>query len=257
MVLSETGHKLPTQAILDMLPPLTRQGPKAATETESVHVQFVSSQHELIERQMTGTVNALCWKRSLPGDFANIIWCLAHSHEHTVMTLEPALLRTLPLSHQGRIAVEAMLADHRFLHERNLDPTLNCIFSYPQDERPGPIATDVLSFHVDSAPYAVDTWLCTYHGPGSEGLPNAHARRHIDIPTSRAALLAAYGGSDDQGFQDYLTENAYDLHYVALEGAHPYSFGTGHLWRIATQHPDSAVPPCIHRAPPHRPMALG
>lgn len=251
MVFDLTARKLPAQAIPRMLQPFPNLALEAVAleRPDSCHVHHVSSLHELIGRPLTGTVNALCWERTLPGDFANIVSCLAGSQEQSVLTLEPAMLRRLPLSHQGRIAMEVMLADHRFLSERNLDPMLNCVFSYPQDERSGPIATDVFSFHVDSAPCAFETWLCTYHGPGSEGLPNAHARRHIDVPATRAVLLAAYGGSDDAGFQDYLTENAYDLHYAALAGARPYSFGTGHLWRIATQHPGSAVQACIHRAP--------
>jgi hypothetical protein len=32
-------------------------------------------------------------------------------------------------------------------------------------------------------------------------------------------------------------------------GAQPFSFGLGHVWRIACEHPGSPVPPCIHRAP--------
>ena len=40
-----------------------------------------------------------------------------------------------------------------------------------------------------------------------------------------------------------------DLHYVAPPGVEPYSFGTGHLWRVAIDHPGCPVPPCVHRAP--------
>ena len=47
----------------------------------------------------------------------------------------------------------------------------------------------------------------------------------------------------------YLNENFFDLHYAPLPQARPFSFGLGHLWRIATEHPGSPVPPCIHRAP--------
>jgi hypothetical protein len=38
-----------------------------------------------------------------------------------------------------------------------------------------------------------------------------------------------------------------------LPRARPFSMGIGHLWRVAVQFPGSAVPACIHRAPPTRP----
>ena len=106
---------------------------------------------------------------------------------------------------------------------------------------------------LDSAPIEAATWLCTYYGPVSEGLRNEDARRRVDDPATRAALLHEYGGPDDAGFREYLREHHYDLHYAPLPGARPFSFGLGHLWRIAVDWPGSAVPPCIHRAPPARP----
>ena len=217
------------------------------------HIQHVHSFHELIETPLVGTINALCWERTLPGDFAEVIAALASDTEEAVLTLDPPMLRALPLSAAGRIAIEFMLSDLHLLSELNLAPVLNCIYDYPRDDRSGPIATDVFSFHVDSAPCATDTWLCTYHGPASEGMDNHYAQRRIDIPATRAALLAAYGGADDAGFHTHLSDNAYDLHYAALPQARPFSFGLGHLWRIATQYPGSPVPPCIHRAPPTMP----
>ena len=71
----------------------------------------------------------------------------------------------------------------------------------------------------------------------------------MDIPDTRAELLKDYGGKDDDGFRTYLNENCYDLHYAALLHARSFSFGVGHLWRIAVDYPGSPVPPCIHRAP--------
>ncbi|HEX3134899.1 MAG TPA: hypothetical protein VHX44_15135 [Planctomycetota bacterium] len=170
-----------------------------------------------------------------------------------MITLDPDMLRTLPLSPARHIARECMLADFYLLRDRNLAPVLNCVYAYPRDERLGPIATDVFSFHVDSAPCETDTWLCTYHGQASEGLCNEEAQRRIEIPPTRAALLATFGGADDAGFQEFLTEYAYDLHYVARPHARPYCFGIGNLWRIATAYPGCPVPPSIHRAPPTRP----
>ncbi|HYD84486.1 MAG TPA: hypothetical protein VEA63_10545, partial [Opitutus sp.] len=144
---------------------------------------------------------------------------------------------------------DVLLADLKLLRERELDPVLNCIHGYPRDEDPGPVRTDVFSFHADSAPVRTDTWLCTYHGAPSEGLPNEAARRRIDIPATRAALLATYGGQDDEGFYEFLRDGCYDLHYAAMPQSEPYSFGVFNLWRIAVDYPGSPVPPCIHRAP--------
>ena len=235
--------KLPTEKI---------SRTSSTTLPEFSRVQFVHSFQEIAETSFAGNINALCWQRTLPGDFAEIIACLGISHEPMII-LDPAMLRALPLNAAGKTAVECMLADFHLLSERQLSPVLNGIYEYPRDERSGPIATDVFSFHVDSAPGETDTWLCTYHGHASEGLCNEQAQRLIDIPATRAALLVAYGGADDAGFQDYLTENAYDLHYAARAQARPYSFGIGNLWRIATAYPGCPVPPSIHRAPPTKP----
>jgi hypothetical protein len=119
----------------------------------------------------------------------------------------------------------------------------------------GTVPTDVTSFHVDSAPVEVDTWLCTYHGACSEGLRNEDALLKVEIPEIRAALLKEYGGADDAGFAELLHEHSYDSHYAPKPGASPYPFGTFALWRIATRWPGSPVPPCIHRAPENNPGA--
>ena len=142
-----------------------------------------------------------------------------------------------------------MLADMCLLRDLDLDPVLNCIFAYPQDEDAAPVATDVFSFHADSAPVEADTWLCTYYGATSEGLSNEQALKKVNIPEIRQALLEIFGGEDNEDFLNYLNENFYDLHYAATPGANPYSFGLGNLWRIATEYPGCPVPPCIHRAP--------
>jgi hypothetical protein len=84
-------------------------------------------------------------------------------------------------------------------------------------------------------------------------LRNEEAQRRVDIPVTRAELLQVYGGHDDDGFHEFLKENCYDLHYVAVSQARPFSFGLGNLWRIATEWPGCPVPPCIHRAPERLP----
>jgi hypothetical protein len=214
-------------------------------------VRLVDSFHELLTTPFADGVNALCWPRVLEGDFAEVLELLGTGEG--IVSLDEEQLRSLPLSEHGRLAVEVMLGDQRLLREQDLDPELNCIHAYPREKAPGPVATDVMSFHVDSATAQADTWLCTYHGAPSEGLGNEEAIARADIPETRAKLLELHGGEDDADFQDFLTENCYDLHYAPLPQARPYSFGVGNLWRIATAWPGSPVPPCIHRAPETQP----
>ncbi len=210
-------------------------------------IKRVNSFEELATTRFTNGINALCWQRTLPGHFSEIVDHLAIGRGIT--TLDEPRLRSLPVSAEGRIAIDILLEDQRRLQALDLDPVLDCINGYLRDENPGPVPTDVYSFHVDSATAEADTWLCTYHGPASEGLRNDEAQRRVDIPETRAELLKRFGGEDDDDFRKYLNENCYDLHYIPVPQARPFSFGVGNLWRIAVDYPGSPVPPCIHRAP--------
>ncbi len=214
-------------------------------------IKRVNSFHELLTTPFADGVNALCWPRTLRGDFGEVLKHLVVNEG--IHVLDEAQFASLPVSDAGWAAIEMMLEDSRLLREHDLDPTLNCINGYPRDEEPGPVRTDVISFHVDSAPVEADTWLCTYHGATSEGLLNEEAQRRVDIPETRAELLKLFGGKDDDSFREFLNEHCYDLHYAPLPHARPYSFGLGNLWRIANEWPGSPVPPCIHRAPETRP----
>lgn len=213
-------------------------------------IRVVGSFQELLSTPFADGVNALCWPRVLEGNFAEVVAALGEGEG--IVPLDEELLRELDLSQEGRRAVEVMLEDQRLLIEEGLEPELNSIHHYPRDEAHGPIATDVLSFHVDSATAETDTWLCTYHGAPSEGLPNEDTIPKADIPEIRAELLRLHGGADDESFREFLSENCYNLHYAPLPHAKPYSFGIGNLWRIATDWPESPVLPCVHRAPETR-----
>jgi hypothetical protein len=210
-------------------------------------IKVVRSFRELATTPFADGVNALCWERSLPGDFLEVVERLAAGEGIT--TLDDARLESLTVSAAGQAAIEVLLEDQRLLRSLDLDPVLECINGYTRKEEPGPMRTDVCSWHADSATAEADTWLCTYHGPASEGLPNEEALRRVDIPETRAELLRIFGGEDDGAFLEYLNEHYYDLHYVPVPQARPFSFGLGNLWRIATEYPESPVPPCIHRAP--------
>jgi hypothetical protein len=210
-------------------------------------IKVVSSFQELVATPFAGGINALCWPRTLPGDFGEVVKRLGPGEGIT--NLEDARLRGLPVSGAGRAAIGVLLEDQRLLRAHDRDPVLNCIHGYPRDEEPGPVRTDVFSFHADSAPVEADTWLCTYHGPASEGLRNDEALRRVDLSATRAELLGLFGGEEGDAFREWLSEHSYDLHYAPVPQAQPFSFGLGNLWRVAVDWPGSPVPPCIHRAP--------
>jgi len=214
-------------------------------------VKVVKSFDELVTTPFGEGVNALCWARTLAGDFSEVVEHLKSSDD--IVSINDATLRALPLSSSGRLAVDTLIADQERLRALGVSPVLNVIERYPRDEEGGAVPTDVYSFHADSATVETDTYLCSYTGAASEGLSNEQVQRRIDIPATRAELLASFGGTDDDAFRDYLRENCYDLHYVPLANAQPFSFGLGNLWRIAVDYPGSPVPPCIHRAPETRP----
>lgn len=208
---------------------------------------MVGSFEELITTRFAGEVNALCWARSLEGDFQEIVDRI--QPDDGITTIGDGGLRDVTLSPAGSLARDVLLADMKRLRGHGLAPSLDCIVGYARDDAAGPIATDVYSFHVDSAPVEADTYLCTYIGSSSEGLANEAAVRRIDVPETRAQVLKHYGGSDDEGFAAYLSKQCFDLHFSPRPGARPYAFGLGNIWRIANAYPDCPVLPCIHRAP--------
>ncbi len=222
-----------------------------ALPPDDPQIRVVDSFEALANAPFEDGVNGFCWPRELVGDFAEIVRLLGEGEG--IVTLEEHRLAQLQASPSGREAIEVLLEDQRRLLARELDPALNLVYSALHDERSGPIATDVFSFHVDSAPVEAETWLCTYSGAPSEGLLNTQATRRVDHAETRAELLRNYGGKDDAGFLAFLTEQHYDLHYAPNPGAQPFCFGMGHLWRVAVDWPGSRVPPFIHRAPAEHP----
>ncbi|WP_221029596.1 hypothetical protein [Actomonas aquatica] len=213
-------------------------------------VQVVNSFAELVATPFAGAVNALCWPRELAGDFGEVVaQVVALGGGDDITTLDEEDLMALSLGARGREARAVLIEDLRRLTQHGLQPSLDCFGRLTRDESGGPVSTDVQSWHVDAAPVIVDTYLCSYTTASSEGLRTADALLCTEIPAVRAALLAEYGGADDDGFRAYLREQYYDLHYEAAAGAVPFAFGFGNMWRIANQCPGSPVPPCVHRAP--------
>lgn len=210
-------------------------------------IQKVASFEELVATPFQNGVNALCWERSLEGDFEEVARLL--EVVQGINTIEMADLLSLSLSQAGRTAVTTLIQDQRLLQERGLEPILDCVNHYERDASSAPVHADVFSFHADSATVEADTYLCTYYGAPSEGLRNEEAQKCVEIPHVRAALLEYLGCSEGADFENQLVEQCFNLHYTPLACARPFCFGLGNLWRIAIEHPMSAVPPCIHRAP--------
>ncbi|MBS0661421.1 MAG: hypothetical protein JSR82_24675 [Verrucomicrobia bacterium] len=210
-------------------------------------LRVVGSFAELLQTPFADGVNALCWPRELTGDFAEVV---RHLPPGTgIQTLDEDTLLALPLSAAGREAVDTLGGDLALLREAGLDPVLDAVFPHERELPPGPVPTDVYSWHADSATVEADTWLCTYHGASSELLRQEDAIRRVDVPATRAELRQIFGGPEGPEFGEFLQERCYDLHYVARPGAKPVVFGHGNLWRIAVEHPDRLVTPCVHRAP--------
>jgi hypothetical protein len=191
-------------------------------------------------------INALCWSRVLVGNFAEIAQKLKQFEDITVIDEEE--LMALSLSDNGILARDIILNDLQLLRDYGAAPTLNLLKCYERDEENPVFPTDVYSFHVDRSPIATDTFLCTYYGASSDIVPNNQAVKKILVPELRKNLRNLFSGTDDD-FDSFLTENFYDLHYQALPNANIVNLGVGNLWRLAVDHPESKVLPCIHRAP--------
>ncbi|WP_255070683.1 hypothetical protein [Lacihabitans sp. LS3-19] len=188
----------------------------------------------------------MCWSRQLIGDFAEIVSKAELTENITVMDEEE--LREMHLSEQGQLAREVLLNDMKLLTAQGAAPVLNVIKYYERDDSFPLFPTDVYSYHVDRSPVPTDTFLCTYYGESSDILPNSKAIQKILVPEIRLELMKLFDGPDED-FEAFLVENFFDLHYQALPNARPINLGLGHLWRLAVDHPESKVLPCVHRAP--------
>jgi hypothetical protein len=209
-------------------------------------IRCVTDFQDLVSTRFHGETNAICWTRKLTGDFSEIVKNIELNENIAVIDQEE--LRELKLSEKGRHAREILLNDMKLLKAHGASPTLNLIKSYERDDAYPFFPTDVYSFHVDRSPIPTDTFLCTYYGESSEILPNSQAKQKVLVPEIRDELKKLYGGADE-GFESFLSEYFFDLHYQAKPNTHPISLGIGHLWKLAVDHPQSQVLPCIHRAP--------
>lgn len=206
----------------------------------------VDSFSELITVNFRDKINALCWQRNLDGDFKEIVSKLQLKENITEITIDE--LSSIQLSERGSIARKIIINDLKLLTDFGASPCLNLLSSYERDDELDFISTDVYSYHVDRSPVATDTFLCTYYGAASDILPNDEATQKILIPEIREKLKELHNGSEAE-FDNFIKEYFFDLHYEANRNAQPINLGCGHLWRLAVDHPEQKVLPCVHRAP--------
>jgi hypothetical protein len=214
--------------------------------SENSQVKVVSAFDELINTGFEGAKNAICWHRNLAGDFKEVVAKLQFKENITEISIEELL--ALSLSLEGAIAREIILNDLKLLTALGASPILNLLKSYERDEELDFISTDVYSYHVDRSPIAAETFLCTYNGAASDILPNDQVEQQVLIPEIRQQLQDLYDGPE-AGFEDFLKEHFFDLHYRPKATAVPLNLGVGHLWKLAVDHPEQEVLPCVHRAP--------
>ncbi|MDV3797529.1 DUF1826 domain-containing protein [Elizabethkingia anophelis] len=214
--------------------------------SDNDQVGIVATFSELVNTDFEGTTNALCWNRSLDGDFKEIVTKLQLKENITEISIEDLL--ALQLSEKGSAAREIILNDLQLLTDFGALPSLNLLKCYERDDEFDFISTDVYSWHVDRSPVGTDTFLCTYYGTTSDIIPNNQVVQKILIPEVRKKLKELYDGPESE-FEDFLKENYFDLHYQSKPDAKPVNLGLGHLWRLAVDHPEQKVLPCVHRAP--------
>lgn len=216
------------------------------TSPAESQIQYVTNFNDFVSIPFQGDINAICWTRKLAGDFAEIVK-KAEQNENITVLEENDLLK-LQLSEQGVLARNIVLNDLKMLKDLGASPLLNIIKNYERDIDHPFFPTDVYSFHVDRSPIPTDTILCTYYGEASDILPNSQAEQKVLIPEIRYELKKLFHGPDE-GFESFLIDHFFDLHYQAKPYAKPVNLGIGHIWRLAVDHPECKVLPCIHRAP--------
>ena len=218
------------------------ENPKWNTE----QIKIVSNFSELVKTPFQNKNNALCWKREIQGDFKEIVSKLSLYEDITEVTAEDLL--ELNLTFEGNLARNIILEDLRLLQEFGAQPSLNLLKCYERDDEFDFISTDVYSYHVDRSELLIDTYLCTYHGAASDIIANDEVIQKIKIPEVRTQLLALQDNPNED-FETFAKENFFDLHYQSDQDAQHINLGNGHIWRLAVDHPDQPVLPCVHRAP--------
>ena len=123
-------------------------------------IKQVASFEELITTDFAFSMNAICWERTLEGDFSEIVNKLTDID--TTIQIDEEQLTQLLLSPKGQIARKTLLEDYQQLKAIGASPELNVLKDYERDEDFVVFPTDVYSFHVDRSTISAATYLCTY-----------------------------------------------------------------------------------------------
>lgn len=213
---------------------------------DSNQIGMVYTFSELVNTNFQGEMNAICWNRNLDGDFKEIVSQLQLKENITEVSIEDLL--ALQLSEKGNLARDIILNDLQLLTNFGASPSLNLLKNYERDDEFDFISTDVYSFHVDRSTIGTNTFLCTYFGAASDIISNNQVEQKVLIPEIREKLKELHKGSEAE-FETFLKEYYFDLHYQPKPNAQPINLGLGHLWKLAVDHPQQQVLPCVHRAP--------
>ena len=216
------------------------------TLSDNNQIKVVSTFSELVNLNFQGDNNAIGWHRNLVGDFKEIVDKLELKENITEVSIEDLL--ALQLSESGHLARETILKDVQLLTDFGASPSLNLLKNYERDDELDFISTDVYSYHIDRSPIETDTFLCTYYGPASDILPHDQVEQKVLIPEIREKLKKLHDGPEAE-FETFLEDYFFDLHYQPKPNTKPMNLGSGHLWRLAVDHPTQQVLPCVHRAP--------
>ena len=216
------------------------------TLSDNNQIKVVSTFSELVNLNFQGDNNAIGWHRNLVGDFKEIVDKLELKENITEVSIEDLL--ALQLSESGHLARETILKDVQLLTDFGASPSLNLLKNYERDDELDFISTDVYSYHIDRSPIETDTFLCTYYGPASDILPHNQVEQKVLIPEIRGKLKKLHDGPEAE-FETFLEDYFFDLHYQPKPNTKPVNLGSGHLWRLAVDHPTQQVLPCVHRAP--------
>ena len=216
------------------------------TLSDNNQIKVVSTFSELVNLNFQGDNNAIGWHRNLVGDFKEIVYKLELKENITEVSIEDLL--ALQLSESGHLARETILKDVQLLTDFGASPSLNLLKNYERDYELDFISTDVYSYHIDRSPIETDTFLCTYYGPASDILPHNQVEQKVLIPEIRGKLKKLHDGPEAE-FETFLEDYFFDLHYQPKPNTKPMNLGSGHLWRLAVDHPTQQVLPCVHRAP--------
>src|SRR6185312_11128608 len=122
----------------NFIPTLTIMIDLSAAENQ---ILCVTNFQELVSTPFHGEINAICWPRTLTGNFSEIVKKIKLNEN--IATIEERELLELQLSESGQVARDILLDDLKLLKAYGASPILNLISHYERDETYQFFPTDV------------------------------------------------------------------------------------------------------------------